>query len=86
MPLLRTIAVLLLGLALMLAVVMLRADTARLHFEVAHVERETELVVQQIADREIEAARLRSPMQIWEQLKQAVERTLPDARTDVRRP
>lgn len=81
MTLFRTILVLLLGLVLMLAVVMLRADTARLHHQVARVERETELIVQQIADREIEAARLRSPMQIWEQLKLAVERTLPQETT-----
>ena len=57
----RTIALLAGGLAVMLSVVIVRAETARLAFEFAVLERDAGLMRQQLREKELELARLRDP-------------------------
>ncbi len=72
MSLFRTIAVLLGGLALMLVVVILRAETTRLHYATSQRELRFEAVRQQLREAEMQLARLRNPMLIRERVQEAV--------------
>ena len=74
MTLFRTIVVLVGALALMLCVVILRAETARLHYDISQRERVAEEYRQQLHDAELELARLRNPMVIRQQVKEAIGR------------
>ncbi len=73
MTLLRTIVVLSGGLVVMLVVVVLRTETTRLHYEVSQRERQAEGLHQQMRESELELARLRNPMLIREQVKEALQ-------------
>jgi outer membrane biosynthesis protein TonB len=64
------------GLAVMLVVVVLRTETTRLHFEVSQRERQSEGFRQQLRESELELARLRNPMLIREQVKEALQEYL----------
>lgn len=61
----RLVVVLGLILAAMLAIVVLRADNTRLHYEMSKLDRRAELVQREIYDRQLELARLKSPTLIW---------------------
>jgi len=69
----RTIVILAGGLVLMLSVVILRAETARLHYEISRYERRADECSQQLREAELELARLRNPMMIRKKVKDAVE-------------
>lgn len=64
MTLLRMIILLLGGLTVMLAVVALRAEVTRLHYEISQCERQAETLRQRLRAAEIKVAQLRSPMLI----------------------
>ncbi len=72
MSLFRTIVILVGGLALMLVVVILRAETTRLHYEISQCERAYDATAQQLHEKEMELARLRNPMLVRERVKEAV--------------
>jgi len=78
MTLFRMIVVLVIGLMVMLCVVILRAETARLHYEISQCERQAEEYRQQMHDAELELARLRNPMVIRRQVKEAVDKYLEE--------
>jgi len=48
-------------LAVLLAVVVLRAEAARLHYATAQLERRVEALVQELREKDLELARLRNP-------------------------
>jgi hypothetical protein len=48
----------------MLVVVTLRAESARLHFEMSALDAKAEQLVQDVRDQELELARLRNPARI----------------------
>ena len=64
MTLLRIIVILAGALALMLAVVILRTETARLHYRISRLQDETGRMHEQLRDANLEIARLRNPMLI----------------------
>ncbi|MEW6252524.1 MAG: hypothetical protein AB1716_17950 [Planctomycetota bacterium] len=72
MTLFRIIAVLVGGLLLLLVVVVQRAETTRLHYQIARVERAADDVRQQLRDAELELARLRNPTRIRQRVEQAL--------------
>ena len=72
MTLFRTIVVLLGGLVLMLCVVILRAETTRLHYEISQCERRADDCRQRLREAELELARLRNPMMIRQKVEEAV--------------
>lgn len=72
MTLFRIIAVLAGGLVLLLFVVILRAETTRLHYAIAQCERRADEVRQELLEAELELARLRNPTRIRQQMEQAV--------------
>jgi hypothetical protein len=72
MTLLRVIVVLVGGLALLLLVVILRAETTRLHYAIARCERDADEIRQQLVEAELESARLRNPTRIRQRMEQAV--------------
>ena len=72
MTLFRMIVILAGALVLLLIVVILRAETTRLHYEISQLERETEQYRQQWRESELELARLRNPMVIRERVRDAV--------------
>jgi hypothetical protein len=78
MTLFRMIVVLVAGLLVMLCVVILRAETARLHYEISQRERQAEVFRQQLHDAELELARLRNPMLMRRQVKEAVDKYLEE--------
>jgi len=72
MTLFRIIAVLAGALVLLLIVVILRAETTRLHYAIAQCERRADEVRQELLEAELELARLRNPTRIRQQMEQAV--------------
>ena len=72
MTLFRTITVLLGGLALLLLVVILRAETTRLHYAISKCERDADGIRQELVEAELELARLRNPTRIRQRMEQAV--------------
>ena len=72
MTLPRVIVVLVGGLALLLLVVILRAETTRLHHAIARCERDADDIRQQVVEAELEMARLRNPTRIRQRMEQAV--------------
>jgi hypothetical protein len=72
MTLFRVIVVLVGGLALLLLVVILRAETTRLHYSIARCERDADEIRQQVVEAELELARLRNPTRIRQHMEQAV--------------
>ena len=72
MTLFRTIVILLGGLALLLSVVILRAETARLSYQIARLEREAGDCHEQTQAAEVELARLRSPIFLRQRIEEAV--------------
>jgi hypothetical protein len=61
MTLIRMVVTLAGALALMLAIVIFRSETTRLHSEVERLDRKADGLVQQIRQEELELARLRNP-------------------------
>ena len=78
MTLLRVIVVLVGGLALLLLVVILRAETTRLHYAIARCERNADDIRQQVVEAELELARLRNPTRIRQRMEQAVGPVMED--------
>ncbi len=72
MTLFRIIAVLVGGLLLLLVVVIQRAETTRLHYEIARCERTADELRQELRESELELARLRNPTRIRQRMEQAV--------------
>jgi hypothetical protein len=72
MTLFRMMVVLAGGLVLLLAVVIVRAETTRLHYEVARCERAADELQQQLVEAELELARLRNPTRIKQRMEQAI--------------
>lgn len=72
MTLFRTIVVLVGGLALLLVVVVLRAETTRLHFELSKCESRADEIRQELTYAELELARLRNPGRIRQQIQDAL--------------
>ncbi len=60
----RTIGVLFGGLPIMLAVVMIRSESARVHFELANLEQREAALRFQLRENELEIARLKTPGRI----------------------
>lgn len=73
MTLLRTLVLLVGGLLAMLAVVILRAETTRLAYEVSQCEQRAEVCRQQLREAELELARLRNPMVIRDKAQRVVK-------------
>ena len=61
MPLRWLILVLAMVLLAMMAVVLLRAETTRLHYELSQFDRRAEVLRQELREKELELARLRNP-------------------------
>jgi hypothetical protein len=68
----RIIIVLVGGMALLLLVVILRAETTRLNYAIARCERDADEIRQQVVEAELELARLRNPTRIRQHMEQAV--------------
>lgn len=64
MTLPRTIVTLSAALVVMLAVVMLRAETTRLQYETSRFDREADVLLEQFREQQLELARLRNPIMI----------------------
>ena len=64
MKLARMICILAAALATLLVVVVLRAESTRLHSELARLDRKASILWQQIREDEVELARLRNPVRI----------------------
>ncbi len=79
MTLLRTISVLAGALVVMLAVVILRAETTRLHYEISRREARVQRCRQQLREAELELARLRNPMMIRARVRALVAEYLDEA-------
>ncbi len=74
MTVFRMIVILVGGLAILLLVVILRAETTRLHYEISKCERAADALRQDLQEAELELARLRNPMRIRQLVKEAVSR------------
>jgi hypothetical protein len=61
MSLRRTVVILGVGLATLLTVVILRAETTRLHSELSLLDRRAAVLWQELRENELELARLRNP-------------------------
>ena len=72
MTLLRIIAVLVGGLLVLLVVVIQRAETTRLHYEIAQCQRTADELRLQLREAEMELARQRNPSSIWQRMQQSV--------------
>ncbi len=66
------------GLVLLLAVVVLRAETTRLHYEVSRCERQAESLRQQLLEAELELARLKNPVRLRQRMQEAVSRLVEE--------
>lgn len=86
MSVLRMIILLLGGLAAMLAVVALRAETTRLHYEISQCERQAETLRQRLRAAEIKVAQLRSPMLIRARAEQILAEMAEDAAPEPPKP
>lgn len=78
MTLFRILVVLAGALVLLLTVVILRAETTRLHYEVSGCEREAEALQQQLLEAELELARLRNPVRLRQRMQEAVSRLVEE--------
>jgi cell division protein FtsB len=76
MTLLRMIFVLGATLAVMLAIVILRAEVTGLHYRISLLEQQAEVLVQQIREEELELQRLRNPALIRERARELRPRLL----------
>jgi len=74
----RTIAVLLGGVALMLGVVIVRAETTRLHYETSQRELKFEQLRHQLREAEMRLACLRDPMRIRERVPEVVRQLIEE--------
>ncbi len=72
MTLLRIIVVLVGGLLVLLVVVIQRAETTRLHYEIAQCGRKADELRLQLREAEMELARQRNPSRIWQRMQQSV--------------
>ncbi|MBI5863793.1 MAG: hypothetical protein HZB38_04660 [Planctomycetes bacterium] len=66
----RLVLVLVSTMAVMLTVVVLRSERTRLQFKASEYDRETDSVLQELRERELELARLSNPLLIRERLSQ----------------
>ncbi|MCK4341816.1 MAG: hypothetical protein KAY37_08855 [Phycisphaerae bacterium] len=73
MTLFRMIVILAGGVALLLCVVILRAETTRLHYEISQCELQAEEMRLRLRAAELELARLRNPMVMRKKVAEAVE-------------
>lgn len=73
MTLLRTIVILVGGLVLLLCVVILRAETTRVHYAIAQAEREAEQLRQRVREEELRLAREHNPMILRQRMQDALE-------------
>ena len=64
MPIVRTTAVLGAALVVLMTVVMLRAETTHLNYEVSQLDARAETLLSELHESEIEIARLRNPAMI----------------------
>lgn len=64
MSLIRMVVILGGALVVMLAVVALRAETTRLHFEISELDQRAAGLMREIGEKELELARLRNPARI----------------------
>ncbi|MBL8879775.1 MAG: hypothetical protein JNG88_11705 [Phycisphaerales bacterium] len=64
MTLTRTIVTLVVTLLVMLTVVVLRAETTRLQFESSRLDRQSDVLLEQFREQQLELARLRNPTMI----------------------
>lgn len=78
MTLFRIIVVLTGALVVMLLVVMLRAETTRLHYEISECERQADQYREQLRALELELARLRNPVVIREKVEEAVRQFIDE--------
>ena len=79
MTLTRTIVLLAGGLLLMLAVIVLRAETRRLHFRTSEYDSQIEQIRQELRNQEIELQRLRNPEDIRNRALQLIVPVAPAA-------
>jgi hypothetical protein len=61
MPLRALIVLLAMVLVAMMSVVLLRAETTRLHYELSQLDRRERILRQELAEKELELERLRNP-------------------------
>jgi sensor domain CHASE-containing protein len=61
MPLRSLILLLVMVLVAMMTIVLLRAETTRLHYELSQLDRRAEILRQELDEKELELERLRSP-------------------------
>jgi hypothetical protein len=61
MPLRSLILVLVLVLAALMSVVLLRAETTRLHYELSQLDQRAEVLRQELNEKQLELERLRNP-------------------------
>jgi hypothetical protein len=72
MTLVRTVLILTGGLVLLLMVVILRADTTRLHYETSRCEQAEDEYRQQLVEADLELARLKNPSRIRQEIEDVV--------------
>lgn len=70
MKLARMIWVLAGALAVMLAVVILRAETTRLHYEISEFDRRDDVLRQELRQERLAMQRARNPAALWERVKE----------------
>lgn len=78
----RMIAVLLLWLAVLLAVVVLRSETTRLHYEIASQQQQADNIRHTLRQAELELARLRNPMLLRQRVENALRQYTEDVQED----
>ncbi|MFQ5805001.1 MAG: hypothetical protein ACE5I3_00975 [Phycisphaerae bacterium] len=83
MPLKRLMLVLATVLTALMAVVLLRADATRLHYQFSQLGERAEVLQQELREKELELARLRNPAVMRAKL---AELRLPGVFTDVQTP
>jgi len=69
MSLTRVLAVLLGGLLSMLAVVVLRAETTRIHYEITEIERRDDVCRQELRRERLALQRARNPTELLERVR-----------------
>ena len=56
--------------AALIAVVLLRAESSHLHYELSQLDRQASVLRQELREKEVELARLRNPAMIEERLRE----------------
>ncbi|MFH1746310.1 MAG: hypothetical protein ABIG44_04625 [Planctomycetota bacterium] len=69
MKLIRMICVLAGALVIMLVVVVLRAETTRLHYEISELDRWDDVLRQELRHEQLAWQRARDPAALWERVK-----------------